>query len=71
MSLGTIKAADLYVRGLGAGRADAIMAANDGDRIIKPKTSNVPHLENLIINKSLLRFPRSISAITIYNVVVL
>ncbi len=59
MSLGKIKAADLYVRDLGAGGAystisEAITAANDGDRIIiRPKTGNVPYLENLTINKSL------------------
>lgn len=59
MSFGQIKAADLYVRDLGAGGAyatisAAIDAANDGDRIIiKPKTSSVPYLENLSINKSL------------------
>lgn len=59
MSFGKIKAADLYVRDLGAGGAyatisEAITAANDGDRIIiRPKTSNVPYLENLTINKSL------------------
>ena len=59
LSLGQIKAADLYVRDLGAGGAfptisAAITAANDGDRIIiRPKTGNVPYLENLTINKSL------------------
>lgn len=59
MSLGKIKATDLYVRDLGAGGAystisEAITAANDGDRIIiRPKTGNVPYLENLTINKSL------------------
>jgi hypothetical protein len=52
-------AADLYVRDLGAGGAystisDAITAANDGDRIIvRPKSGNVPYLENVTINKSL------------------
>ena len=52
-------AADLYVRDLGAGGAystisAAITAANDGDRIIiKPKSGNVPYLENITINKSL------------------
>lgn len=56
---GNVKAADLYVRDLGAGGAyatisAAISAANDGDRIIiRPKTGNVPYLENLTINKSL------------------
>lgn len=59
MSVGKIKAADLYVRDLGAGGAystisAAISAANDGDRIIiRPKTGNVPYLESLSINKSL------------------
>lgn len=59
ISVGQIKAADLYVRDLGAGGAystisEAITAASDGDRIIiRPKTSNVPYLENLTINKSL------------------
>ncbi|WP_345207726.1 hypothetical protein [Chryseobacterium ginsengisoli] len=59
MSFGKIKAADLYVRDLGAGGAyatisEAITAANDGDRIIiRPKTGNIPYLENLTINKSL------------------
>lgn len=59
MSIGKIKSADLYVRDLGAGGAyatisAAISAANDGDRIIiKPKTGNVPYLENVTINKSL------------------
>lgn len=59
ISLGKIKATDLYVRDLGAGGAystisEAITAANDGDRIIiRPKTGNVPYLENLTINKSL------------------
>lgn len=59
ISLEKIKAADLYVRDLGAGGAystisEAITAASDGDRIIiRPKTSNVPYLENLTINKSL------------------
>lgn len=59
MSFGQIKAADLYVRDLGAGGAystisAAITAANNGDRIIiKPKIGNVPYLENLTINKSL------------------
>lgn len=58
-SIGKIKAADLYVRDLGAGGAystisAAITAANNGDRIIiKPKIGNVPYLENLSINKSL------------------
>ncbi|KPH12330.1 hypothetical protein [Chryseobacterium sp. ERMR1:04] len=59
ISFGKIKAADLYVRDLGAGGAyatisEAIAAANDGDRIIiRPKTGNIPYLENLTINKSL------------------
>ena len=59
MSIGKIKAADLYVRDMGAGGAystisAAITAANNGDRIIiKPKIGNVPYLENLSINKSL------------------
>lgn len=59
ISFGKIKAADLYVRDLGAGGSyatisAAIAAASDGDRIIiKPKTGNVPYLENLSINKSL------------------
>ncbi|MEJ5105876.1 hypothetical protein [Chryseobacterium sp. MYb328] len=59
VSVGKIKAADLYVRDLGAGGAystisAAITAASDGDRIIiKPKIGNVPYLENLSINKSL------------------
>lgn len=59
MSVGQIKAADLYVRDLGAGGAystisAAITAANNGDRIIiKPKIGNVPYLENVTINKSL------------------
>ena len=59
ISLGTIKAADLYVRNLVAGGSyptisAAITAANDGDHIIiRPKTNNVPYLENLTINKSL------------------
>lgn len=59
LSFGKMKAADLYVRDLGAGGAystisEAITAANDGDRIIiRPKTGNVPYLENLTINKSL------------------
>ncbi len=52
-------AADLYVRDLGAGGAystisDAITAASNGDRIIvRPKSGNVPYLENVIIDKSL------------------
>lgn len=52
-------AADLYVRDLGAGGSystisAAITAAVDGDRIIiKPKSGNVPYLENITINKSL------------------
>ncbi|MGH1519716.1 hypothetical protein [Chryseobacterium sp. JK1] len=59
LSIGKIKAADLYVRDLGAGGAyatisAAITAANNGDRIIiKPKIGNVPYLENISINKSL------------------
>lgn len=59
MSIGKIKATDLYVRDLGAGGAystisAAIAAANDGDRIIiRPIAGNVPYLENLSIDKSL------------------
>lgn len=52
-------AADLYVRDLGAGGAfstisAAIAQASNGDRIIiRPKSGNLPYVEDLTINKSL------------------
>ncbi|WP_298518209.1 hypothetical protein [uncultured Kordia sp.] len=55
----TSNAADLVVRDGGAGGAyatitSAIAAASDGDRIIiRPKSSNLPYIESVSVNKSL------------------
>lgn len=55
----TSNAADLIVRNGGAGGAyatisSAIAAATDGDRIIiRPKPSNVPYIEDIVVDKSL------------------
>lgn len=59
LTISNLKAADLYVRDLGAGGSyptisAAITAASDGDRIIiRPKAAGLPFIENLTINKSL------------------